>query len=386
MKTAKFDNTKLTDEELAALPGDPFIFDTGIEGSAQFQEGEEDKKTFRLQLFDGSISEHWFWGNLTFDLDTLKTAKAKIPFLFAHNTDQRLGMGKKVAAEGKFVMEGKPLQNDFASQIIDEMGQGFPFEASLRFDPARTKIERVSEGETVEVNGRKLKGPGTIMRNATVIEGSICVFGALKNCKSEAFKYLQEQAAEASADNDLENSQEKEIQMSEKKTTDAAVDEKAVRLEERTRIADIFKSLPGEGLAEIRNKAVEGGFSLIEAKAEAFELLVTSHAAEMKEVNEKLVAADERLKILAKAGFKSEDFGAGSNSEDTDEQNESRLSDSEKIDTSEDDGKAATYSAKVDELVAAGKTKGAAFKLAAKKLPKSQRAWKLSQPAANERE
>lgn len=171
----------------------PFVFN--MPGTVEFADGEggDEKKKIRLNLYDGSVVRHWYWGNLAFDLATMRMAKKKNPILFLHDVEQRIGVCDIATFDGNFVMEGSFLESSKKGQEIKEqMIEGFPFEASLRFDPNRSKIEFVKDDETAECNGQKIRGPGTIIRNATVIEGSVCVFGALKNTQTEAFEIVNE--------------------------------------------------------------------------------------------------------------------------------------------------------------------------------------------------
>jgi len=180
----EFKNKQQFDE----IPQEAFNFN--MEGTVTFADGSgEDKKNIRMQLYDGSIVSHWYWGNLAFDLKTMKLAKKKVPILYDHDTDQRVGYSTGASFDGAFILEGRFLDGSLHAEAIQrDIQDGFPFEASLRFDPEKTKIEFIKEGESVEVNGRTLKGPGTLMSNTVIMEGSTCVFGELKNCKSEVFK------------------------------------------------------------------------------------------------------------------------------------------------------------------------------------------------------
>lgn len=173
-------------EELIENPSICMIPSAAVEFAAG-DDGDEQKK-IKLTLYDGSVVPHWFWGNLAFDLSTMKMAKGRNPILYNHDTDQRIAFSDKAEFEPKFVLQGRFLKTStIAEQVKSDMDEGFPFEASLRFDPDCTDIEYIKEGNSTEVNGHKLKGPGTIMRNTTMLEGSVVVFGALKNTKSQRF-------------------------------------------------------------------------------------------------------------------------------------------------------------------------------------------------------
>jgi len=169
------------------IPIDAFKFD--YSGEAVFVKGDDDGNTVILTLYDGSISYHWYWGNMAFDLGGMKLAKSKIPILYAHDTDQRLGVSTKADFEGKFTLQGRLLKNSERVEAIKKDAvDGFPFEASLRFDPSKSTVRYVAEGESVEVNGHTLKGPGTVITKTTVMEGSICVFGLHNNSKTQIFE------------------------------------------------------------------------------------------------------------------------------------------------------------------------------------------------------
>jgi len=176
---------------------DPSIFSSHGDIEIFAGEGQTDKNNIRLTLYDGSIVKHWYWGNLAFDLATMKLAKPKIPILDAHNTDRPLGYSINANFEGKFTLDGKFLKNsDIANKRKNELEEGFPYEASLRFDMNKSQIQLVRENETAEVNGRQLAGPGAVIRRAIIMEGSMCVFGALNNCKTENFENVLERFSE----------------------------------------------------------------------------------------------------------------------------------------------------------------------------------------------
>ena len=147
----------------------------------------DDRNHVNLQLYDGGITKHYYWGNMAFELSSMKLAKKKTPILVDHDTSQRLGVGTKATFDDKFVLSGTLLDNDTAVGIKADMESGFPFEASLRFDPERTDMEFVKEGNKIDANGNTLKGPGVLFKNTIIMEGSVVTFGALSNCQTELF-------------------------------------------------------------------------------------------------------------------------------------------------------------------------------------------------------
>jgi len=166
---------------------DPSIF--SMAGTVDFAESQDkDKQNLRLKLYDGSVNKHWYFGNLAFDLATMKLDKKVIAILLDHDTDKRMGLSTGAEFDPAFILTGKFLKNDPEAQKVRAQAQeGFPFEASLRFDLDNARAVKVAEGQTETVNGRKFQGPGTIFYDARIKEGSICTFGALKNCRSNVF-------------------------------------------------------------------------------------------------------------------------------------------------------------------------------------------------------
>lgn len=155
---------------------------------------EDDGKVgnrIELKLCDGSVSPHWFWGNMAFNLAGIKLAKNKIPILFAHDTNQRLGMSTDHSIDGAFVLRGNFLSNDKAAAIKQDVKDGFEFESSLRLEMDKGVITHIKEGEHVMVNGNRLEGPGTVFEKSTIIEGSICVFGSQDNCSTKVFSEIK---------------------------------------------------------------------------------------------------------------------------------------------------------------------------------------------------
>jgi hypothetical protein len=159
-----------------------------VEFADQADGDKPESQNLRLKLYDGSVNRHWYFGNLAFDLASMKLEKPKIPILLDHETSSRLGFSTAAEFDPAFVLEGRFLKNDpDAQKIRAQAKEGFPFEASLRFDFDRAKRVQVLDGATAEVNGRTIKGPGTVVYNAIIKEGSVCTFGALKGCRSQVF-------------------------------------------------------------------------------------------------------------------------------------------------------------------------------------------------------
>src|SRR6185503_15427099 len=65
------------------------------------------------------------------------------------------------------------------------LAEGFPWQASVGIDQG--SVESVKEGTEVEVNGQKLRGPGTVFRKSTLREASFVALGADPKTSAEAF-------------------------------------------------------------------------------------------------------------------------------------------------------------------------------------------------------
>ena len=151
---------------------------------------------------------------------------------------------------------------------------------------------------------------------------------------------------------------------------DLAAHTATVLADERKRVAAIEAALPGDAFSAIRQKATFDGLDVAGAKALGFDA-----------AREQLAAATAELTTLkasiGRAGIKAGAIKADEPS-DAEGQDEEAKRAAEK-----DPEKAAAvaYEARVDELVASGKSRGQAYNLATKELPEGHAAWvKLGQP------
>jgi hypothetical protein len=150
----------------------------------------EKKRNFRMVGYSGGvIKNHWFWGDLAIDLEGLKFDHIPFPILRDHDTNREIGFSSKpeVGDDGLLFTdkEVKFLDTEEALKFLENAEAGFPYQASIYAVPS--VIERVEEGESVDVNGFKLKGPGTVWRKAALKECSVCVFGYDDQTSSQVF-------------------------------------------------------------------------------------------------------------------------------------------------------------------------------------------------------
>jgi len=157
---------------------------------AEFLMGEkEDTPKLKMKVYSGGVIEgHWYWDRLAIDLKGVKFDRTKYPILEQHMTSRKIGYSGKPTIDGAITLnpDNVVFVDTEASQEFQKVAeQGFPFQASLYAVPS--VIERVEEGEKVQVNGFIFKGPGHVWRKCLYQESSVCVFGWDKQTESSVF-------------------------------------------------------------------------------------------------------------------------------------------------------------------------------------------------------
>lgn len=146
----------------------------------QLAAGEnEDPNVVSMTAYSGTILKgHWLWGDLAIDVEGIQFSKKRIPILEQHDLSRKVGVSnfKPKTDSGKVEFEKiNLLSNETAQEFKQNLDDGFPYQASMGLRPL--VIEELSEDQTAEVNGVKMKGPGTIFRKSQFKEASVCVFG-----------------------------------------------------------------------------------------------------------------------------------------------------------------------------------------------------------------
>jgi len=254
------------------------------------KEGEKTKKRrFSMIAHSGKIMlNHWCWGNFAIDLSGVSIGRRKNPALRDHNSERIVGWTEDINIDRKkgIIADGifseKTEDGKLALDLADE---GFPWQASIYIPPLL--IEKVAEGEEAEVNGQKLKGPGTIFRKSILREVSFCALGADENTSASALKnkgdniYLDVEIIE-----DQPKKEGDEMKFSEltldvlKEQRSDLVDEisgaakeeglkegkEIAAKEERQRIANILKEAKTfEKMEDLANELIENGATVEEA-------------------------------------------------------------------------------------------------------------------------
>jgi hypothetical protein len=150
------------------------------------QEEGKKKRTFSGVAYSGEvITDHWYWKQVIFDLDSMQI-KGRIPALLEHSSYQRAGAieNHSISHESGLTVSGILLSNEFGTQVATDSDDGFPWQMSVRIEPA--SIDEIQAGNTVTVNGKLLHGPITVFRGGRIREVSFCALGADENTMAVA--------------------------------------------------------------------------------------------------------------------------------------------------------------------------------------------------------
>ncbi len=256
-----------------------------VEILASKEGGKQEKRKFSMVAHSGRIMlNHWLWGNLAIDLSGVSIGREKKPALRDHNSNRIVGWtegitideNRGIVANGIF--SEKTEDGREALELADE---GFPWQASIYIPPLA--IERVREGETAEVNGQHLKGPGTIFRKSVLREVSFCALGADEHTSATALKDRGETIdldvqIIKNKNEEVENMELSELTVEVLKTKRSDLSEALLKegresgaqanldagaKKERERIIAILKEAKGfEGMGDLAQEAIEKGDSV----------------------------------------------------------------------------------------------------------------------------
>jgi phage head maturation protease len=125
------------------------------------------------------------WGPVVLDLAGIDASAEQVSILADHDATLKgiVGHGQAGVRDGKLVVNGTITPStEAARQVIELAKGGFKFQASVGVAPS--DYERVRAGETVQVNGRAIKAPGsgfTLVKAGVLREVSIVAIGADAN-------------------------------------------------------------------------------------------------------------------------------------------------------------------------------------------------------------
>lgn len=225
-----------TEKKKLKIPKKHLYFAEDVDIQLQ-QDSAEDKEFFSMKAYSGKpIKGHWLWGDLAIDVSGVQFNGKRFPILEQHELDKKIGVAnKKPDISNNDIVFDKInlLSNETAQEFKGNLNDGFPYQASIGIRPL--VIEELSDGESAEVNGYKLKGPAAIIRKSNFREASVCVFGADPNTSVAAFSDEEE---------------ELDIELISSKQEKEETEEKSMTLQElQEKYPDLF--------AEIQNKDSE---------------------------------------------------------------------------------------------------------------------------------
>jgi hypothetical protein len=241
------------------------------------KDGTEAKPKLNMVAYTGGIIKgHWYWGNLAIDLSGMKFPLKRYPILEDHRTDKKIAFTvKPVIVEGKLTID--PDKTEFvdteeSAEFQRLSKEGFPYQSSIYAVPEA--VERLEEGVAVDVNGFKMKGPGTVWRQSVFKEASVCVFGWDSQTQSSAFSREVEEDIEfvEKKGGELENKQTEGVDT-------LTITEKEVK---KVKYEDLKKDFP-----DLFNQVIEEGKKFAQTAADIQIQQLTSENTTLKAQHEK---------------------------------------------------------------------------------------------------
>lgn len=253
-------------------------------------------KRFKMRAYTGGPMQVGYYGApVAIDLAGL-TAKAPIPILLNHDVQQLVGHADEVTLGDSSLDLAGVISgaSDQANQVTASAKLGFPWKASVGARP--DKMEFVGEGVTTKVNGKTLTGPLYVARKSTLGEVSFVAMAAdskttakvaataassieRTDTMNEFEKWVvakgfdlstltDEGKAFLKATFDLEQKPAPVVAKTEPDTVEA------VRAAEVARI-EAISAIPGiEKYAELRLKAIVGGWDIIATRLAVLEKML----------------------------------------------------------------------------------------------------------------
>jgi len=302
-KAIRVANSKFSENGVAMkIPKGAFrLIETGQDCHAFAEDGDDQKSpVLRIKVYSGKpIKSHWYWDDLVIDTSGMSFPKKTYPVLEDHMTSRKIAYSKKPIVGEDYSLSLDPETTKFVSTPESEefqrlSSEGFPYQASVYAIPS--VIERVEDGESVEVNGYKFKGPGTVWRKSEYREGSVCVFGYDSNTQSSAF-----------ADKEEEEIFVEEINKRDPAllngTDDVAVEKTEEEVSEEMTLEELREKHP-ELVKSIEDAAISTFKAEINKQKESDEAKMSALKTENEQLSEKIVSLEKKDAIRTEKELK----------------------------------------------------------------------------------
>lgn len=270
------------------IPAQAYLSTGTVRTFAEPEGGEpKESERFEMLLYSGAEVPTLFGDRMIIDLSGMKprTEVSDIAILREHNRERVVGVCEDYAVGDELKLKGRMLTTPEGALICDEQAQGVRFQSSMgvRF----LAVEELGEDSTREVNGREFSGPGMIVTESELMEGSFCVLGRDRNTSARVFSFADESAGTL----------EVKMAAEDRKDGDAAVAKGGA--------ADFLAAFPGH--EKFALEQLSKGASLAEAKG-AFADVLLSENQQLRDKQAELAKENADLRTVRKAS--GVDFGA----------------------------------------------------------------------------
>lgn len=254
--------------------------------TAAKDDGEGNRRFSMVAYTGGKMMVGGWYDPVIVDLNGL-SIKARKPIFYGHQTyslDSLIGQTDKIAVEGnRLIAEGEILgESDTVKKVIALHDRGYNWQASI--GAVVQEYKRLEKGEVIEVNGRKISGPVTVVTKAALAEISFVMQGADDNtsAKIAANNVIENELETVTMPNEVKNDLKAEGQDTNEEVTaqkpqtatvntdEFLADLRAKAAVEAERIAMVHKHC-GETHLEIAAKAIKEGWNEDKVKLEVLQ-------------------------------------------------------------------------------------------------------------------
>lgn len=187
------------------------------------------------------------------DFDGIRL-KDKTAVLIDHDGRQRAGVCTLSVVPDGLKADGVLLDNQHGQAVAQESDAGFPWEMSAYVQAER--IEELSAGASVQVNGQTVTGPMMIMRGCTIREVSFTAVGVDAQTHAAALSGFAT-PTQPEKENTMSMTPEEKAEFDQLKADKAALEQEVADLKKRKKKADVDGKLSAAGFKQ----DAEGKFS-----------------------------------------------------------------------------------------------------------------------------